>query len=339
MISENKIHNLLEDDSFRKFVVAGQFAEKWNIWLQNNPGYNREFKIASKIIENIYSENQAVMSELKQRDIKNRIKESLKKEIENKLRHRSFIWKAAVVSLILVGSLAIALLFPERIDFREQDQPVIQKISKNNPKGIKSIITFSDGSKAYLNAESSIKYPQLFSGNAREVELVGEAYFEINKDENHPFIIHTDQVQIKVLGTRFNVNAYPENDQVKVALVSGKVALNSEQGDQLMLSPSEMFIYSTLGDRKYSIESFNSDHVVGWKDGILSFHNESLQYVFQKMERWYGVNILYDKNKSLYKDWMFTGKFENRSLEYILNTMNQEEIFDFKIENDKVIIK
>ena len=340
MIAEDKIHDLLEDNSFRRYVAYGEYAEKWSGWQKDHPEYKREFKIAFELIENLCSENQSIIDDLRRKDIKNKIRHSLTNKIGNNSRiSRRIIWKVAAAFLILFTSLSIIFLIQNDIKSPGANDSSIQVITKHNPRGIKSIITFSDGSKAYLNAESEVRYPQLFSESKREVALKGEAYFEINRDVKRPFIIHSENIIIEVLGTKFNVNAYPENNSIQVALISGKVAVNAHKGDKIILAPLEMLNYSFTGKDSYDIVSFEPENVIGWKDGILIFRDESISNIFQKLERWYGVNIIYNRNRSIYSDWGFTGKFENRSLEYILNTMNHQGLFEFTIEKDKVIIK
>ena len=340
MSAENKIYDLLEDYSFKKYVLNGEYTSKWENWLKENPHHKKDFDIAVRIINDLSQENNIILNEIRQNETKRKIKGSLLQEINNNSAgNKNVFWKvaAAILVLITIGSVAVLIKTDTR-NSGSKEIAAVQRITKHNPKGIKSIVTFSDGSKAYLNAESTLNYTPAFEADVREVALTGEAYFEITKDEKRPFVIYTDNINVNVLGTKFNVNAYPDNDNVKVALVDGKVSVHTKNGDNIVLNPSEMCDYSS-GSKKYKVMKFNSEEEIGWKDNILFFKNESLRNIFYRLERWYGVDILYDENDSLFMNWEFTGKFENRSLEYILNTMNYENKFDFEIKDDKVIIK
>jgi transmembrane sensor len=342
MIIEKIIYDLLEDGSFRRYALHGEFVEKWEKWRKDHPEYRQEMELASMVMENLYQENKNIIHDLKEKDVKNKIKKSIFKAIDTNSSHSRFtIWKVAATLLILCTFIPVVWFVQNKFSTPETAPHVVNvpKVVKLNPSGVKSIITFSDGSKAYLNSESKIVYSQVFSEDLREVELVGEAYFEINEDENRPFIIQVGDLEIKVLGTAFNVDAYPENLFVNVALVSGKVLVNIPTGGNVELLPSEMLKYRLAGNETHKIVPFISEEIIGWKDGILSFREESVKDIFEKLERWYGVEIIYDKRNPVFSKWIFTGKFEKRSLEYILNTMNYEDIFEFKIENSKIIIK
>jgi transmembrane sensor len=342
MIIEKIIYDLLEDGSFRRYALHGEFVEKWEKWRKDHPEYRQEMELASMVMENLYQENKNIIHDLKEKDVKNKIKKSIFKAIDTNSSHSRFtIWKVAATLLILCTFIPVVWFVQNKFSTPETAPHVVNvpKVVKLNPSGVKSIITFSDGSKAYLNSESKIVYSQVFSEDLREVELVGEAYFEINEDENRPFIIQVGDLEIKVLGTAFNVSAYPENTFINVALVSGKVLVNIPNGENVELLPSEMLKYPLVGNEAHKIVSFISEEIIGWKDGILSFRGESVNDIFAKLERWYGVEIIYDKGNPAFSKRIFTGKFEKRSLEYILNTMNYEDIFEFKIESSKIIIK
>jgi transmembrane sensor len=341
MVHEKIIYILIEDETFRRFVLKGDFSENWNQWLVDNPQKEGDFKLASMIIRNLHEENGQIIEDFEKKDIKNKIKQSLANKIdEPKISRAPIFWKAVAALLLLLVSVPIVLHYIENLSLHDKELVIdAQKVIKQNPPGVRSLLTFSDGSKVHLNSGSTLIYPNTFSDNKREVELIGEAYFEINRDENRPFMIQARGLEIHVLGTSFNVNAYPENLFVDIALVSGKVSINTWNGENVVLSPAQMLKYSFAGEKSFRITPFVSDDIIGWKDGILSFREESIRDIFKKLERWYVVDIVYDEKNPVFSDWVFTGKFTNRSLEYILNTINHQELFRFAIDKDKVVIK
>jgi transmembrane sensor len=341
MMSEKTIYDFLEDETFRRYVLNGDFSDKWEKWQVDNPGLKSEFELAFMLLRKMHRENEQIIGNLDKRNIKNKIKASLFNKIDGpKIIKGPVYWKLVAVLLVLLVSIPIILHLNDKLSSQEDVKITdVQKIIRQNPPGIRSVMTFSDGSKVHLNAGSTLIYPNTFLKEKREVELIGEGYFEIAHDETRPFIVHASGLGVNVLGTSFNIDAYPENQYINVALVSGKVSVNTISGEAVMLSPSQLLNYSLEGDKVVKIASFVAEDIIGWKDGILSFRDETINDIFKKLERWYVVNIIYDENNPVFSEWVFTGKFNNRSLEYILNTINHQDIFEFTIEKDKIIIK
>src|SRR5690606_21045032 len=145
-------------------------------------------------------------------------------------------------------------------------------ISRTNPAGKKSIVTLSDGTKIYLNAESEIRYASEFSDSLRLVSLKGEAFFEVEK-EGRPFVVEIEQTRVRVLGTSFNINQ-KHNGALMVALVSSKVSINDQQGNQMNLEPSEMMVRGKDGNIHKT--TFDPLEITGWKDRVLVFKKSSL---------------------------------------------------------------
>lgn len=161
------------------------------------------------------------------------------------------------------------------------------------PRGGEYSLVLSDGSRIFLNSMSEFRYPVQFSGNKREVELTGEAYFEVAKNVSMPFHVKTKGIEIEVLGTSFNVNAYEDNDNIVTTLVEGRVRLNSnETTETFELTPSEQAIYS-LANGETKISKVNVSQFTGWKDGKLIFYDSKLEDVMKSLSRWYSFDITY----------------------------------------------
>lgn len=198
--------------------------------------------------------------------------------------------------------------------------------------GDKSVIVLSDGSKVILNADSKLKYPEEFDGSKREVYLDGEGYFEVYHNVDEPFIVHTGHLTTTVLGTRFDVSAYPEMNTIAVSLLEGKVRVSSSQkrsnNKDVVLKPREKLIYNKTTDNS-SFEMFDSLEAVGWKDNIYKFENEPLGEVLTRLERAYNVKFRINDKSVLAQ--RITTKFERSSLETVIEVIRSLTGLDYKI--------
>lgn len=157
------------------------------------------------------------------------------------------------------------------------------------PYGKRSTVTFSDGTKAWVNAGSKLAYPVEFSDGKREIYVEGEIYIEVAEDKNSPFIIKTNQMAITVLGTKFNVMAHESDKINSVVLLSGSVSISQNSIDSnIILEPDQM--YSTHGD-SYSVDNVDASIYISWIEGVFQFESESLKNISKRLERYYGIKI------------------------------------------------
>lgn len=228
----------------------------------------------------------------------------------------------------------------EQLDYSQGDET--DKLVYNTlriPNGKRFEIVLSDGSTVHLNSGSSLKYPAKFlrSGN-RQVYLTGEAFFEVSKDPEHPFIVNSNGMDVKVLGTKFNVSAYPEDTIVNTVLVEGSVRLGSqgfEDGESTLLEPG----YKAAWDRtKHSAttEKVETDLYTGWMQGKLVIRKMGFDDILKKLERHYNVQIT-NRNKSL-SQRVFTGTFDVETIEEVLNTFVAETYFEYRVEGSSITI-
>jgi transmembrane sensor len=166
-----------------------------------------------------------------------------------------------------------------------------------NPRGSTPIdMTLSDGSHVWLNAGSSIKYPVSFNGNERRVSMTGEAYFEIAHNASKPFIVEKDAVNVKVLGTKFNVNAYEDEDAMKVTLLEGSVEVKSKKSE-LKIEPGQQARIPYPVSRIVVSNDVNLEEVMAWKNGKFIFGQKtSIITIMKQLARWYDVSIVYEGN-------------------------------------------
>ncbi|WP_125721271.1 FecR family protein [Flavobacterium ustbae] len=208
------------------------------------------------------------------------------------------------------------------------------------PYGKKFDVQLSDGTLVHLNSGTSFKYPVQFVKNkSREVFLRGEAYFEVSKDKNHPFRVNAQEVNVEVLGTKFNVDSYTTNSTTDIVLVEGKVSLYKNQKtsqNQVYLTPG--FKGSSLkGQSDIKIEQVNTDYYTDWVKGSLVFKNASFDEIIKKLERQYNVTFI-NRNKTLGRE-IFNARFDNEPIEVVLKYFSDSYAIDYTIDRDKITIK
>ncbi|MFR2071237.1 MAG: FecR family protein [Bacteroides nordii] len=157
------------------------------------------------------------------------------------------------------------------------------------PLGKSSSITFTDGTKIWVNAGTRVVYPAAFEQRQREIYVEGEAYLEVAPDETRPFIVKTDGMQVRVLGTKFNVNAYTDDVVKEVALVSGKVEVLTDKKEEVLLKPNQLLSYN---NDQIKVKNVDATQYTLWKDGLYQYYHEYLNKVFKSLSRYYGREII-----------------------------------------------
>ncbi|MCX2451434.1 FecR domain-containing protein [Pedobacter sp. PLR] len=202
------------------------------------------------------------------------------------------------------------------------------------PKGGQYQISLPDGTKVWLNAASSLNYPAAFTGDKRAVRLLGEAYFEVAKNKEMPFVVYTKGQEIEVLGTHFNVNAYEDEGQTKTTLLEGSVKVKlAKSAATALLKPGQqaVFEYDHL-----DVSAIDVAEVVAWKEGCFLFQDEDIRSIMRKVARWYDVDVAYEPHISSKK---IGGRISrNKSLKVVLKTLSGTDKFNFKVEGRRVTV-
>lgn len=159
------------------------------------------------------------------------------------------------------------------------------------PKGGQYQVILPDGTKVWLNAASSLKYPEVFTGNERRVELTGEAYFEVAKNKAKPFHVKNHNQDVEVLGTHFNINSYMDDKTIKTTLLEGSVRVSNGKSVKI-LKPGEQSIADGNGMIRLASD-VDTDDETAWKNGLFQFNNANLKSILSQLERWYDINIDY----------------------------------------------
>lgn len=209
-------------------------------------------------------------------------------------------------------------------------------ISAITPKGGTYNVILPDGTKVWLNASSSLRFPSSFINKPnRMVYLDGEAYFEVSKDKRHPFIITTGRQKVEVLGTHFNISCYSDEPHTKTALLQGSISLTPLNGiNKIIVRPGELV---TLGKDGLKVEQADLDLAVAWKAGFFSFRDSSLEEVMRQISRWYDVEVLYKDQELRYKT--FSGEVSKYSqVSELLYAIQKTGVVKFKAEGRKIIV-
>jgi ferric-dicitrate binding protein FerR (iron transport regulator) len=286
--------------------------------------------------------------------------------IEEPVRRRlgvNIFWAAAASLVIAIASIGIIRKIQTK-----KEEALATRNEVTTKKGSKSKVVLPDGTLVWLNADSKILYAGNFDGSVREIQLSGEAFFDVVKDERRPFIIHTKTIDINVLGTAFNVRSYPNEKTTEASLIRGsiRVTLHNKEGKQIVLKPNEklkvnnenMVVDSSSADpMTASKKQLRADSVSGpefeldslhfqrndttsiealWINNKLAFESENLEVVVSKIERWYNVDVVI-QNEQL-KTKRFTAIFEHKSLTEVMEALRITGRFNYTIKNDVVFI-
>lgn len=219
----------------------------------------------------------------------------------------------------------------------------VQKIVYNQikiPNGKTFNLTLSDGTHVYLNAGSTLRFPVNFiKGMRREVYLEGEAFFEVSKDKLHPFIVNANAMNVKVLGTKFNVSSYAEDKEVSTVLVEGSVSLNNDAkpNEKTMLIPGYKGAWSKTSD-KILLEKVDTSLYTNWMKGELVFKNVAFEAIIKKLERTYNVKIINNDEELNHTEINASFNKNIENINSVMNAISSVRGFNYQITEDKSII-
>ena len=200
------------------------------------------------------------------------------------------------------------------------------------PRGGEFNLTLSDGTRVWLNAETELRYPVQFNGKERVVYLKGEAYFEVSKNKEKPFLVQVDDMSVKVYGTAFNVNTY---NKIETVLVTGSVSMN-QGGKEVLLKPNQKGVFDQVSG-KITVEDVDVLAYVSWKNGDFIFRNESLNSIMDKLSRWYGLEVLY-QDAGL-QDVRLSGNLKRyKDVRELFVSFEKISDARFKVQGNKVIV-
>jgi ferric-dicitrate binding protein FerR (iron transport regulator) len=263
----------------------------------------------------------------------------------------TWVTRAAAILLIPVLAFLLFTLSEKRMISNQYSQLVVDSLEVVAPVGSRTVVHLSDGSEVHLNYGSKLKYPQVFTGKTRGVKLVGEGYFEVAHDPGNPFVVHAGNLQIRALGTSFNVNAYPDEDNLATTLVTGKVVIEKTgtngtaqsigamvPGQHIEYNQRTGVVTSGKGEvRKY----------IAWTEGKMVFEDATTAFVAERLSRMFNVDI---EVKDNVKEYLYTVTFVDEPLFQILDLMTiatpvkykilpREKLTDGTFTKQKIIIE
>ena len=200
------------------------------------------------------------------------------------------------------------------------------------PRGGEFNLTLSDGTRVWLNAETELRYPVQFNGKERVVYLKGEAYFEVSKNKEKPFLVQVDDMSVKVYGTAFNVNTY---NKIETVLVTGSVSMN-QGGKEVLLKPNQKGVFDQVSG-KITVEDVDVLAYVSWKNGDFIFRNESLNSIMDKLSRWYGLEVLY-QDAGLQEVRLSGNLKRYKDVRELFVSFEKISDARFKVQGNKVIV-
>lgn len=328
--------DLLFNESFQNYAL--QTVSKdimcWKNYLHDHPQLNDEAQRAVELLKNLQFRKQSLSDQHIQTEL-NRLHVRIAEKQQPKstsflLRHWQKIAAILVLAVALSGFLIskYQLITPKELVWTE----VVV------PKGeIKNII-LPDNSVVFLNAGTKLRYADNFPGKTREIFLEGEAYFDVTHNEKKPFIVHTCETDITVLGTAFNVQAYEDEDIHMVSLERGKVSVGRSSEKPATLSPNQSWL---LLRNKNTFKVYKSDNIAAqssWRSGKIVFKNQRFADIIRRLERSHNVTFKIENQDIM--NYRYTGEFSvEDDIPKILKIINLTAPFTYHIENDTIIIR
>lgn len=240
---------------------------------------------------------------------------------------------AQIAGIAAIALLLLVLGYSLHIAKNDQAKELIVKVEN----GQKANITLPDGSSVWLNSASELRYPNSFGKKKRNLTLIGEAYFEVKSDPEHPFIVKTrNNLHIKALGTKFNVKSYPEDDEITSTLLEGKIDVRNRTLSQI-LYPDEQLVFNPAQNtfRKAYIE--NKDEAIFWMTNQFVFEEESLESIAKILERMYNVKFKFTSPEI--KHIKYSGKIKNNSMENVLNLITTVSPLSFSMTDSCITFR
>ena len=310
-----------------------------------NPGLARQYKILHQYVEQHDDANHEFVEDALHKVLQ-RLNlpvsaDTVAAPIIKTIFFARFMRIAAAASVI--AAIAATGFFMQQPAKKGSTDLIASLEKKQNTKGTKSTIQLADGSKVWLNADSKIQYPLTFEGNTREIYLDGEAFFEVAKNPQKPFIIHLANGTVRVLGTSFNIRAYNNEKVVETSVTTGKVAFipkyknARKKQDTVFLTPNNKVRYLFTAEKIAVLPTLASEDKA-WTEGKMIFKAMRLQEIAVELERNFGKKVIFRDDTA--GDYVLTGSFQNNTLEevmYYFSLSKSKKIY-YKITNNELLI-
>jgi transmembrane sensor len=304
-------------------------VKRLSLWIKNNQ------EISLWLEQQIMASSSTIDSEVQMRMLRNIEAEITgnNNEVTEKLLNIRFQlnkWLRVAAMFILPVLTAAGVYF-----YMSRNQSPTAPLIVSVERGQKANITLPDGSKVWLNSQSKLTYSANFNIKKRELQLDGEAYFEVAHNPNKPFIVQSKDISVEALGTAFGVKAYDEDNLASSILMRGKVRVTTPDGEAILL-PNDRIMYDKTTRKKAKNTVTNATDFTGWIHNELRFENESLGDIAKTIQRIYNVEIVFASEKL--KNQHYTGTINNNSLESVLNIISLTSPVSFQINDQQVTL-
>ncbi len=333
------IDDFLLSENYNEYILSGCVRQKkrWEAYFEKNPETKYEAKQARKIILGLHSmKDRTSQTEINEANLHNQFEETWDKYKGKKsktvfIRVSKVMWRGISIAAVLV----LAFLFYSVLNnFIVKRNSTPEYFEVYVPAEKQSQISLPDGTKVWVNCDTKIKYSNRFNSNDRNIHLSGEAYFEVSKNEDLPFCVFSNGVEIKVFGTKFNVKGYPDDKTVETVLIEGKVELSrigDKSGRSIELYPGDKATIN-LFTSKVTVSRENIVDDIAWKDGKIIFRNTELQEVCKALSRRYNAEIVLAGDTKRLHQHPFTFTIENETLPLVLDYLCKAAPLMYNVE-------
>lgn len=363
------VEDFLLDESFRNYCLGKQEKDVnfWEAWIAAHPGKYEEVRQAKELYFIINGNIKAGQFREHQQQFETMLQQHITAGNTSTAELPPFsgrqinYWKRTLWIASLAAAAVLAFIFIPGTGkpVATQQAPLKYEYSKVSNAGERKSFQLPDGSKVMLNAGSTINIAQNFNEQTREITLEGEAFFDVTHNPAKPFIIHTSSMDVKVLGTTFNVKAYASDKITETSLIKGSVeiTLNKSNRKKIILHPNEKIVLpnipvdaaakkgsgsngpAAVDYRIADLTYINSELVeTSWTEDRLAFNEDSFEEIAAKLSRWYNVSIRVEDEEI--KQYRFTATFDQKTITQVLDALQLSRHFDYKIEeNNRIVIR
>lgn len=322
-MTEERLYNYVSGQADENEVQAVQS------WASESEKRKKELARLKNvwIVSGLQLEINSIEKEHEISQIQERIRELSRNTSSKSIYLKVFKYAAAVIFIVSLSGTAGYFLRNYQLNLSQDLTEIIV------PYGERSNIILPDGSTVQLNSGSSLKFESSFFANKRMVKLEGEAFFEVTQDKSSPFVVETSNLQVEVLGTKFNISSYSEDAFNSTYLKSGKVKVRIGDDNEILLNPSEVLEFDKFKNQ-YSKTRINDERFTDWTKGILTIKGETIEELSKKLTRRFGVKISFGDEEA--KKHTYTGSIKDEDLDTVLKALRFASLVDSKRDGNHV---